>query len=91
VFKERYQLDLPRKASDQQLKSESIKEKELLPGDLIFFDNGKGVSHVGIVVSSDNNGIKMIHASSSKGIIITNVTQSSYWKNKFDSYGRVVE
>lgn len=91
VFKERYQLDLSRKASDQQLKSESIKEKELLPGDLIFFDNGKGVSHVGIVVSSDNNGIKMIHASSSKGIIITNVTQSSYWKNKFHSYGRVVE
>jgi hypothetical protein len=91
VFKERYELDLPRKASDQQLKSESIKEKQLLPGDLIFFDSGKGVSHVGIVVSSDDIGVKMIHASSSKGIIITNVTQSSYWKSKFHSYGRVVE
>ena len=91
VFKQRYQLDLPRKASNQKLKSKPIKEKQLSSGDLIFFDHGKGVSHVGIIVSYDNNGIKMIHASSSKGIIITNVSESSYWKNKFHSFGRVLD
>jgi len=91
VFKQKYDIELPRKASDQQEKSESIKEKELIPGDLIFFDSGKGVSHVGIVYSVEDDILKMIHASSSKGIIITDVTNSNYWKVKIHSFGRIVK
>lgn len=91
LFKQKYDIELPRKASDQQEKSESIKEKDVIPGDLIFFDSGKGVSHVGIVYSIDSEIIKMIHASSSKGIIVTDVSNSTYWKSKIHSYGRVLK
>ncbi len=89
VFQQKYGIELPRKASDQQESSEVIKEKELMPGDLIFFDSGKGVSHVGIIYSVNEGVIQMIHASSSKGIIITDVTNSTYWKNKIHSFGRI--
>lgn len=54
-------------------------------GDLIFFGNnglrGK-VSHVGIVSKNNADGIFMIHSSSSKGVIETNVSRSTYWKPK---------
>jgi hypothetical protein len=48
------------------------------PGDLVFFDNGSGISHVGIIVSDKGKPLVMIHASSSKGIIITDIEKSDF-------------
>lgn len=80
---------LPRRAADQFVKGVKKKRKDVLPGDLIFFNNGRGISHVGIVVSNPGEPLLMIHASSSKGITITNVDDSKYWRGKiagFSSY-----
>jgi hypothetical protein len=78
---------VPRRAIDQYASSTKISEKSAKSGDLIFFDNGSGISHVGIVVSNTNNELTMIHASSSKGIIITDIKQSSYWLPRLYGFG----
>lgn len=74
--------ELPRRAADQYSKGTVVKEKSVKPGDLVFFDNGSGISHVGIVISNPGEPLKMIHSSSSKGIIITDVSASEYWQNR---------
>ncbi len=78
---------LPRRAIDQYASSTKLTEKNVKSGDLVFFDNGSGISHVGIIVSNKENELTMIHASSSKGIIITDIKQSSYWLPRLYGFG----
>ncbi len=78
---------VPRRAIDQYGSSTKITEKTARSGDLVFFDNGSGISHVGIVVSNTGEELTMIHASSSKGIIVTDVKQSSYWLPRLSGFG----
>lgn len=82
--------DLPRRAADQYEQSIKVKSKNVQQGDLVFFDNGSGVSHVGIVVSGKGEPLVMIHSSSSKGIIVTNVSESEYWKKRLYGFGTYV-
>lgn len=83
--------ELPRRSVDQYKESRKVKKKDVMKGDLIFFDNGSGVSHVGIVVSEKGEPLKMIHASSSKGVIITDVSKSEYWTKRLHGFGSYVE
>jgi hypothetical protein len=78
---------VPRRAIDQYASSTKITEKTAKSGDLIFFDNGSGISHVGIVVSNTGDELSMIHASSSKGIIVTDVKKSTYWLPRLYGFG----
>lgn len=50
------------------------------PGDLIFFGKNGKVSHVAMVVSNTSEGISVIHSTTSKGVMVQNITQSNYWK-----------
>lgn len=86
VFKE-VGIVLPRRAVDQYNKSTQLKDKNVQKGDLIFFDNGSGISHVGIVISNTGKPIVMIHSSTSKGIVITEIESSEYWKKRIAGYG----
>lgn len=79
--------DLPRRAADQYNESTKLKEKDVQKGDLIFFNNGSGISHVGIVISERGQPIQMIHSASSKGIIVTDVSKSTYWSSRIHGYG----
>lgn len=54
-------------------------------GDLLFFITGrksKHINHVGLIVSTDDNEINFIHATNSRGVIISNLSER-YWKNSF--------
>ena len=66
---------------------ETVKLAQVKPGDLLFFKgrnlNSKTVGHVALVVEHDEEGIKMIHASSSRGIVIDLFTNSSYYVPRF--------
>ena len=86
VFNE-FKIDLPRISGDQQKKAVPLKVLDVQPGDLVFFANGANVNHVGIVVENKNGIVTMIHASSSKGIAVTEINTSNYWNNRVHSYG----
>ncbi|MCM1297513.1 MAG: C40 family peptidase [Muribaculaceae bacterium] len=80
-------IKLPRNSAKQAEYCKSIKQKEVKIGDLIFFATGKNedtISHVGIMVDEKN----FIHASASKGVVISDMTQP-YYVRTFKGFGRV--
>jgi cell wall-associated NlpC family hydrolase len=75
--KEVYNLALPRVARQM---AEGIKrkyEEDLQEGDLVFFDfDGQKYSHVGVYLHNN----KFVHASTSKGVIISDLKDLWYYK-----------
>ena len=74
-------IALPR-TTDQQYKVGSyVSRSNLKAGDLVFLQNTyrEGISHVGIYIGDG----KMIHASSSKGIVISDLSSSYYTKHYY--------
>ncbi len=86
-----YKVNLPRRSSDQYTNSKKLKENKVQKGDLVFFDNGSGVNHVGMIVSEQGEAPVMIHASTSKGIVITEIHNSEYWNKRLKGYGTFLE
>ncbi len=80
-------ISLPRTSKQQWTVGTSISKASLQPGDLVFFANTytSGVSHLGIYIG---NG-QFIHASSSKGVIISSMS-NSYWDNHYHGSRRVL-
>lgn len=84
------QINMPRRAIDQYKSSNKLSREEVMLGDLIFFDSGSGISHVGMIISGKGQPLKMIHASSSKGITISNVDGSDYWTTRIAGFGTYI-
>jgi cell wall-associated NlpC family hydrolase len=82
-----YKIELPRRSADQFTNAKKLKENQVKKGDLVFFDSGNGVNHVGIIISDEGQSPVMIHSSTSKGIIITDINSSEYWKKRVKGYG----
>ena len=89
VMKE-FGMDLPRRAADQLKSANKLKDKNTQKGDLVFFNNGSGISHVGIIISDLGEPLVMIHASSSQGITVTRLEESDYWMKRIDSFGTYI-
>jgi cell wall-associated NlpC family hydrolase len=75
---------LPRTSKQQFEYTERVNSQEKAVGDLVFFRRGRDIGHVGIYVGSN----KVIHASSSKGVIIQDL-RNSYLERTFAGFGRV--
>lgn len=72
-----YERSLPRTASLMAGEVKRKFEEELKEGDLVFFDfEGQKFSHVGVYLQNN----KFVHASSSKGVIISNLKDPWYYK-----------
>lgn len=87
VFLQAAGVTLPRDSRSQKDFCRRIDRQALQPGDLVFFVNSKGgrrVNHVGLYIG----GGEMIHASSSRGVIVSDIT-SGYWDNHYFASGRV--
>lgn len=89
ILKE-FDITLPRTASEQKNKTVKVKTANADKGDLVFFGKGSNITHVGIVISDKGQPLTMIHSSTSKGIIVTNIETSTYWKSKLKGVGSVI-
>ena len=87
-----FNISLPRTANDMSRAGRVLDKNEYRKGDLIFFKtNGKTViNHVGMVVDATEDNITFIHASTSKGVIISN-TKETYYGKAFAQVNRIVE
>lgn len=80
-------IKLPRDSRSQKDYCLPIEVRDLLPSDLLFFSSKTGgdrVSHVGIYIGNGD----FIHASGTKGVMISNLREPYYMKH-FHSCGRV--
>ena len=83
-------INLPRRSIDQARMGKPVPLKKAKPGDLVAFKIGGKVSHVGIVYKVKDGEVYFIHASSSKGITVSSLSES-YWKKHFYQIRRIIE
>ena len=83
-------IELPRVSKDQYNYCKKINKNRAYMGDLVFFSEGDGITHVGILVNNLGESKKMIHSSSSKGISVVDIEGSEYWKKRLFGFGRVL-
>ena len=85
-------INLPRTTSQLKTSGHWIDLKEVKKGDLLFFatkKNSRKVNHVGIVTSTKKNEVQFIHASTSKGVI-TSLLSERYWYFAFVQARRIL-
>lgn len=71
--------DLPRTAEGQFSAGQPVKSADIAYGDLVFFKvTGNEISHVGIYIGYN----EFIHASTSRGIIISKLSDG-YWSRRY--------
>lgn len=77
-------IDLPRVSYKQAQIGIPVSINELQKGDLIFFSttSPKRVTHVGMVVDTDDDEVKFIHAASSQGVSIASLS-NAYWSRRY--------
>lgn len=82
---DKHDIALNRRSRDQEAHGVKIPWQEAQAGDLLFFRRSKSsnVFHVSLVISNSAEGIKVVHATSSRGVVIDNISTSSYWSKKF--------
>jgi lipoprotein Spr/probable lipoprotein NlpC len=86
TFKEQFGLILPRTTETQVKRGTRVYIGQLQAGDLIFFKTGWRTRHVGIYLSDG----QFLHASTSKGVIISRL-DNVYWKKKYWRSQRVLQ
>ncbi len=83
-------VQVGRSSRDQFATCRKLEKDEVTKGDLVFFNSGSDeVTHVGIIISEKGEPLKMIHASTSKGVIISEIESSEYWMKKLHGFGSV--
>ncbi|EAR00526.1 C40 family peptidase [Maribacter sp. HTCC2170] len=90
-FKE-HDVSIPRVSHEMANKGKRIRVNQVEKGDLLFFKTtrrGKKINHVGMVVTVENNEIKFIHASSSRGVIVSSLREG-YWNYAFVKATRIL-
>jgi cell wall-associated NlpC family hydrolase len=86
IFEQTVGLALPRKAEQQAADTQRIDKKELVPGDLVFFNTmHRAYSHVGIYVGDG----KFIHSPKPGAEVRIESLGAAYWNRRFDGARRV--
>ncbi len=78
VYMEKERMYIPRSTTEEYKMGKDVTVDNLIIGDLVFFGEGKRISHVGIYVGKGN----FIHASSSNGVMVSPL-EDNYWKPKY--------
>lgn len=78
-------FQLPRVSRDMAKVGRKISLSRTKKGDLLFFKTPKSkrkINHVGLVITHKNGQIRFIHATTSKGVIVSSLSEK-YWKKAF--------
>jgi len=87
-----HNVSLPRVSYVMAEKGKRIRVSDVTKGDLLFFKtnkSGKRINHVGLVVAIESNTIKFVHATSSRGVIVSSLREG-YWNSAFIKATRVL-
>lgn len=90
-FKQR-DVSIPRTSALMYETGVPIRLNEVRRGDLLFFKTSRKrgrVNHVGLVTSAENGDIRFIHSTSSRGVIVTSLS-NKYWNDAFIEAKRVL-
>lgn len=87
-----HDVRLPRVSYHMADEGRRVKIKNIEKGDLLFFKTrrrARRINHVGMVVAVDGDDIKFIHASTSRGVIVSSLREG-YWNHAFVKATRVL-
>lgn len=85
-------VKLPRTAEQQSKIGNSKSWGSVRPGDIVYFkfkEKRNKWYHSGLIISVDGDNIKFIHASSSRGVVESNLN-SDYYKKNVKKFRRVI-
>jgi cell wall-associated NlpC family hydrolase len=86
VYRDAAGLTLPRTSrAMSEIERRKLAADSLQPGDLVFFDSGRDVGHVGIYVGER----RFVHAPNSGGTVRLDSLDGAWWKDHF-VYGKRV-
>lgn len=87
-----HDITLPRSSHEMATVGNKIDERDIQPGDLVFFKTmgGRRISHVGLVTEIVDNEIFFIHSSTQKGVIVSSMKEP-YYEKTFVQANRVIE
>ena len=88
----KHDIDLPRVSIEMAEEAKKINLKNVDKGDLLFFKTskkGKRINHVGMVVDVNGPDIRFIHATTSRGVIVSSLNEG-FWNYSFVKAARVL-
>lgn len=87
-----HDIQLPRASYLMATEGENIDLNTVSAGDLLFFGTSgrkKKINHVGLVVSVNGDDIQFIHATTSRGVIVSSLREG-YWNYAFIKATRIL-
>lgn len=87
-----HDIILNRSSATMATQGKEIPLKNVKKGDLLFFTTGsnrKRINHVGLVVETEHGDIQFIHATISRGVLISSLKEG-YWQHAFHHARRVL-
>jgi cell wall-associated NlpC family hydrolase len=86
-MREYARISLPRTAAEQYTQGVEVSRRNMLYGDLVFFETEREkITHVGIYIGFG----EFIHASTTQGVIISALNES-YWAQRFVGAKRILQ
>ncbi len=85
IYRNAFNIDLPRTTKDQVKQGKPVAFRELQPGDLVFFKPPTYARHVGVFLSQS----EFVHASKTKGVTVSRI-DASYWGKYYWTARRIL-
>ena len=81
IYRTRFGIPIPRRTYEQSRVGREIPQRQLRPGDLVFFHTGRKTNHVGIYLDHR----RFLHVSTRRGVMVSSLDDvywaRNYWKS----------